>query len=156
MRDSNATATTTQALVPVVLVVVGSSGVRDRSDGHWDANQKQLRSVTPQSPPHCNVSVIPSFIFLPLPPCIIYGPVPRRHLQSEDFANLFHFFPDTGCPLAWGYGDTAKVPISQLAPRTPVRPVLENAHQLLLLVFDFSAIYIRLKRVNWLVPGSVC
>ena len=43
----------------------------------------------------------------------------------------FFFFPGTECPLACMpllYHDTAKVPISRLAPRTPARPVLENAH----------------------------
>ena len=41
---------------------------------------------------------------------------------------LFFFFPGAGCPLACRSRDTAKVPISRLAPRTPARPVLENAH----------------------------
>lgn len=43
-------------------------------------------------------------------------------------ANPFLFSLDTGCSLSCRYRDTAKVLISQLAPRTPARPVLQNAH----------------------------
>lgn len=42
---------------------------------------------------------------------------------------FFFFFPDIRFLLVWGYRDTAKVPISLLAPQTLARPVLENAHQ---------------------------
>ncbi|KAI0263307.1 hypothetical protein BGY98DRAFT_1047098, partial [Russula aff. rugulosa BPL654] len=52
--------------------------------------------------------------------------------------DTFFFFPDTGCPLACRYRDTAKVPISRLAPRTRARSVLQNAHTFLSMAFPRS------------------
>ncbi len=75
------------------------------------------------------------------------------------------FFPDTGCPLACRYGDTPKVPISWLPPRTPARPVLQNAHTFLPISNPRSRTrissgaprlqyYLHLDRVSLLVPGG--
>ncbi|KAI0272095.1 hypothetical protein BGY98DRAFT_1099976 [Russula aff. rugulosa BPL654] len=65
---------------------------------------------------------------------------------------------DTGCPLACRYRDTAKVPISWLAPRTPARSVFKTRIHFYLLpivvlalvplqtFLDFNAVYILIER----------
>ena len=56
--------------------------------------------------------------------------VPYREsvCDRSTLADPVFFFPDTGCPLACRRRGTDKVPTSRLVPRTPARPVLENAH----------------------------
>ena len=73
---------------------------------------------------------LPFFIILLLhflsPPCMI--PCRESVCDRSTLADPVFFFPDTGCPLACRRRGTDKVPTSRLVPRTPARPVLENAH----------------------------
>ncbi|KAI0268928.1 hypothetical protein BGY98DRAFT_324600 [Russula aff. rugulosa BPL654] len=79
-----------------------------------------------------------SAVAIPLPPLFSHFFLPHMvpwYCESicdrRTLANAFFVFPDTRCPLACRYHDTAKVPISRLAPRTPARPELQNTHSIL-------------------------
>jgi hypothetical protein len=106
MQDSNAATTAT-----------GTGGRREPGTDRTTTTRVSSNAGAPT----------PSFPFLL--PCMV--PCCESVCDRWTLANTFFFFPDTGCPLACRYRDTAKVPISRLAPRTPARPVLQNAHPFL-------------------------
>ena len=75
----------------------------------------------------------PSSSFFRFRACIPMVPCCESVCDRGTLATLFPSSQTPDCPLACCYRDTAKIPISRLAPRTPARPVgvLENAHPLL-------------------------
>ena len=76
------------------------------------------------APPLITLPIL--FIFLLPLPCVMV-PCCESVCDRSTLTDPVFFFPDTGCPPARRHRGAAKVPISRLAPRTPARPVLENA-----------------------------
>ena len=128
MQDSNAATSATGG--------PGASGPRGEQQGTDRMTKMRVScsaGVTTTSPPLALLQ--PSSAPLSGPVMV----VTRKRLRLVDSRqHTFFFFPDTECPLACRYRDTAKVLISGLAPRALARPILQVAHTFLPMAFPRS------------------